>query len=125
MFFLTPRLSDPFESEGSLEYPLAKLLVFTEHKDIIRRGGIASVMKSVYFMLIILNSDAKAYSRNCAFQKEAHKAILSPDTEQIAIPPLDILAPGINMLPYLLLPLAGSEEFDLDVRGSTSSYNDM
>ncbi|KAI0698372.1 DUF383-domain-containing protein [Cytidiella melzeri] len=98
IFFLTPRLSDPFESKGVLEYPLVKLLVFTEHKDTIRRGGIASVMK------------------NCAFRKEAHKAMLSPDTEQVAVPPSDVKAPGINLLPYLLLPLAGPEEFDLDAQ---------
>lgn len=45
MFFLTPRSADPFTSEGTLEYPLAKLLVFTEHKDTIRRGGVASTIK--------------------------------------------------------------------------------
>ncbi|KAI0085759.1 hypothetical protein BDY19DRAFT_895974 [Irpex rosettiformis] len=97
-FFLTPRLSDPFEKEGILEYPLAKLIVFTEHKDTIRRGGVASVMK------------------NCSFKREAHKAILSPDTEKVAISPSTVEAPGINMLPYLLLPLAGPEEFDLDAQ---------
>ncbi|KAI0339412.1 DUF383-domain-containing protein [Trametopsis cervina] len=97
-FFLTPRLSDSLKSEGELEYPLTKLLVFTEHQDTIRRGGIASVMK------------------NCSFQKEAHKALLSPETEKVAAPPSNIEAPGIDMLPYLLLPLAGPEEFDLDAQ---------
>ncbi|KAI0825747.1 DUF383-domain-containing protein, partial [Irpex lacteus] len=97
-FFLTPRFSDPFEKQGVLEYPLAKLVVFTEHKDTIRRGGVASVMK------------------NCAFKKEAHKAILSPDTEKVSTPPSNIEAPGVNMLPYLLLPLAGPEEYDLDAQ---------
>lgn len=41
--------------------------------------------------------------------------MLSPDTEKVAIPPSDIEAPGIDMLPYLLLPLAGPEEYDLEV----------
>ena len=47
MFFLTPRVNDPFDKEGILEYPLAKLLVFTEHKDSIRRGGVAATIKYV------------------------------------------------------------------------------
>ena len=45
MFFLTPRPADSLKSEGELEYPLTKLLVFTEHKDTIRRGGVASTIK--------------------------------------------------------------------------------
>ncbi|KAF7798572.1 hypothetical protein EIP86_009794 [Pleurotus ostreatoroseus] len=96
LFFLTPRASNPLSNEGDLEYPLAKFLVFTEHKDTIRRGGVASIMK------------------NCAFHKEAHRAMLSPDTEKFAIPPSTTVAPGMDVLPYLLLPLAGPEEYDLD-----------
>lgn len=45
MFFLTPRPLDPLKTEGDLEYPLSKLLVFTEHENLIRRGGVASTMK--------------------------------------------------------------------------------
>ena len=41
--------------------------------------------------------------------------MLLQDTEKAAIPPSDVEAPGINMLPYLLLPLAGPEEYDLEV----------
>lgn len=55
MFFLTPRTSDPLKADGDLEYPLTKLLVFTEHKDTIRRGGVASTLKSVR-MLRMCNS---------------------------------------------------------------------
>lgn len=47
-FFLTPRPSDPFDESTDLEYPLAKLLAFTEHKDTIRRGGVASVIKYIF-----------------------------------------------------------------------------
>ena len=53
--------------------------------------------------------------RNCAFNASAHKALLSPETERIAIPPSAVSAPGMDILTYLLLPLAGPEEFDLDV----------
>ncbi|KAF9266715.1 DUF383-domain-containing protein [Marasmius fiardii PR-910] len=95
-FFLTPRPSNSLKPDSDLEYPLAKIISFTEHKNIIRRGGVISVVK------------------NCAFNARAHKAILNPETELIAVPPSTINAPGIGALPYLLLPLAGPEEFDLE-----------
>jgi len=78
------------------EYPLAKLTPFTEHKDVIRRGGVISTIK------------------NCAFYSSAHKALLSTDHTQVAVPPSETTAPGINILPSILLPLAGPEEFDLE-----------
>ncbi|KAL4252871.1 HGH1 family protein [Abortiporus biennis] len=96
MFFLTPTPSDPLKPESPLEYPLSKILVFTEHKDVIRRGGVASTLK------------------NCAFHVQAHKALLTPESEQVAVPPSTVTAPGMDILPYLLLPLAGPEEFDLE-----------
>ncbi|KZT09824.1 DUF383-domain-containing protein [Laetiporus sulphureus 93-53] len=97
MFFLTPRPTDPLKSsDEGLEYPLTKLLVFTEHKDTIRRGGVASTLK------------------NCAFHVQAHRAMLSPEKERVAVPPSTVEAPGMDVLPYLLLPLAGPEEFDLE-----------
>ena len=45
MFFLTPRSSDPLSEDGEPEYPLTKLIVFTEHKDTMRRGGVAATIK--------------------------------------------------------------------------------
>lgn len=96
MFFLTPRPVDPLKAESDMEYPLTKLLVFTEHKDTIRRGGVASTLK------------------NCAFYVQAHRAMLTPDSERIAVPPSSVEASGMDILPYLLLPLAGPEEFDLE-----------
>ncbi|KAJ7114125.1 hypothetical protein C8R44DRAFT_796352 [Mycena epipterygia] len=95
-FFLGPRVSNVLEPDGALEYPLAKLLAFTEHKDTIRRGGVASTIK------------------NCVFHAPGHQAILSPDSVNVSVPPSTSVAPGIDALPYLLLPLAGPEEFDLE-----------
>ncbi|KAJ7493163.1 hypothetical protein B0H11DRAFT_2156243 [Mycena galericulata] len=95
-FFLCPRASTALAPDGGLEYPLAKLVAFTEHKDTIRRGGIASTIK------------------NCVFHAPGHKAILSPDSSNVSVPPSSSVAPGIDALPYLLLPLAGPEEFDLE-----------
>ncbi|RUP45319.1 LOW QUALITY PROTEIN: hypothetical protein BC936DRAFT_148316, partial [Jimgerdemannia flammicorona] len=63
--------------------PLNKLVCFTEHQNIIRRGGVISTIKNV------------------TFETLRHKALLDPT--------------GINILPFILLPLCGPEEFDLDV----------
>ncbi|EJF64058.1 hypothetical protein DICSQDRAFT_159976 [Dichomitus squalens LYAD-421 SS1] len=95
-FFLTPRSIDPLNEDADLEYPLSKIVAFTEHKDTIRRGGVASTIK------------------NCAFQTSAHRALLTEDTDKVVVPPSTVEAPGINVLPYVLLPLAGPEEFDLE-----------
>lgn len=62
--------------------PLVKLLVFTEHKSNVRRKGVASTIKNV------------------AFEIPSHKAFLSDGDG------------GINLLPYVLLPITGSEEYD-------------
>ncbi|KAI8985535.1 DUF383-domain-containing protein [Trametes punicea] len=96
MFFLTPRSSDPFGDDVDLEYPLSKVLAFTEHKDTIRRGGVASTIK------------------NCAFHAPAHRALLASEVEKVTVPPSTVAAPGMDILPYVLLPLAGPEEFDLE-----------
>lgn len=66
--------------------PLTKLTVFTEHPSHTRREGVASTIKNV------------------AFQVDRHPLLLSAD------PPPD----GVDVLPYILLPLAGNEEFDDD-----------
>ncbi|KAG6828550.1 hypothetical protein H0H92_007574 [Tricholoma furcatifolium] len=94
-FFLSAQPSDPSKPD-ELEYPLAKIVSFTEHKDTIRRGGVASTLK------------------NCAFHAPGHKAILSPESEKIAVSPSIATAPGVDALPYILLPLAGPEEFELE-----------
>lgn len=75
-----------------MEYPLCKLLSFTEHPDIIRRGGVVSVIK------------------NCAFVKESHPVLLAPEDETVDG------ACGMHILPAILLPLCGPEEFPIEVR---------
>ena len=45
LFFVTPRQINPLKADDPLEYPLSKLLAFTEHPDLIRRGGVASTLK--------------------------------------------------------------------------------
>jgi hypothetical protein len=68
---------------------LTKLVVFTEHSSDIRRRGVASTIKNV------------------AFEVSFHDKLLSSDPDA-----------GVNILPYLLLPLMGSEEYaDEDTDG--------
>ncbi|GBC00941.1 hypothetical protein RclHR1_04000022 [Rhizophagus clarus] len=62
--------------------PISKLIIFTEHSNIIRRGGVISCIK------------------NCCFETDYHLDMLSEE--------------NINILPYILLPLCGPEEFDTD-----------
>jgi len=95
LFFVTPSSADAL-STSNLEYPISKLTAFTEHADTIRRGGVASVIK------------------NCSFHAPAHRSLLAPEDERVTVPPSDIAAPGVNILPAILLPLAGPEEFDLE-----------
>ncbi|KAG5650955.1 hypothetical protein H0H81_010411 [Sphagnurus paluster] len=97
------------ETEAEYEYPLAKIVSFTEHKDTIRRGGVAATIK------------------NCAFHAPGHRAMLALESERLPIAITSARsstdtrprtrkawAAGIDVLPYILLPLAGPEEFDLE-----------
>ncbi|KXN86739.1 hypothetical protein AN958_09730, partial [Leucoagaricus sp. SymC.cos] len=106
-YFLSPQPTNVLRPTENLSYPLGKIVAFTEHRDKIRRGGVASSIK------------------NCSFLATAHKAILSPESTLTSVAPTTnktstdtttkiIEAPGIDALPYLLLPLTGPEEFDLE-----------
>ena len=74
--------------------PISKLTVFTEHKSHVRRRGVASTIKNV------------------AFEVDKHPLLLADESESIG----DV--PGVNLLPYILLPLAGSEEFSEEESGN-------
>lgn len=65
---------------------LSKLMVFTEHKSIIRRGGCVSAIKNI------------CYGANVA--QKGFEILLNPE---------------LNLLVYILLPLSGSEEYTDDV----------
>ncbi|KAI5480019.1 protein Hgh1 [Pseudohyphozyma bogoriensis] len=74
-----------------VEPPLVKLISFTEHPSTIRRGGVASSIK------------------NAAFEKSAHTRLVAPTNGAAPTPG------SIDLLPQMLLPLCGNEEFDIDV----------
>ncbi|KAJ7068907.1 hypothetical protein B0H15DRAFT_935345 [Mycena belliarum] len=103
------------EEEEELEYPLAKLLPFTEHADVIRRGGVASTIKCVRAAQPMCDPPLTRH-RNCAFHAPGHRALLSADTARVAVAPSALRAPGLDALPALLLPLAGPEELDLEAQ---------
>ncbi|OKL63339.1 hypothetical protein UA08_02116 [Talaromyces atroroseus] len=65
--------------------PVTKLLVFTEHSSDIRRRGVAWTMKNV------------------CFDVPSHPTLLSEDDDT-----------GASLLPYILLPIMGSEEYPDD-----------
>ena len=77
-------------------YPVGRIMVYTEHGDLIRRGGVISAMKNILFV------------------KHAHRLMLAPAPGE-----LDFTrpAPELDILPYLLMPLISGAELakvDLD-----------
>jgi hypothetical protein len=77
--------------------PITKIQVFTDHASHIRRLGVASAIKNV------------------AFHVPAHPLLLSNLSPDPNLPPPSI---GANLLPYILLPLMGPEEYsDEDTEG--------
>lgn len=70
-------------------YPVGRLMVYTEHADLIRRGGVISALKNILFI------------------KHAHKMLLAPaptmeEYESVHAP--------VDILPYLLMPLIDGKE---------------
>ncbi|CAI6340454.1 unnamed protein product [Periconia digitata] len=89
-------LTSPQEHDSSI-IPLTKLQVFTSHSSHIRRLGVASAIK------------------NATFNTQSHPTLLSNLSPDPSLPPPSI---GANLLPYLLLPLMGPEEYaDEDTEG--------
>lgn len=62
--------------------PITKLIVFTSHSSNVRRRGVASTIKNV------------------CFETASHEALI------------DFRDDGIGLMPFLLLPLMGQEEYD-------------
>jgi hypothetical protein len=83
-------LTTPQEHDENV-IPITKIQVFTDHASHIRRLGVASAIKNV------------------AFHIPAHPVLLSNLSSDPNLPPPSI---GANILPYLLLPLMGPEEYD-------------
>ncbi|PWZ00823.1 hypothetical protein BCV70DRAFT_200089 [Testicularia cyperi] len=82
------------------EYPVARITAFTEHPNLIRRGGVISTLKNVLFV------------------KSAHKLLVAPpparegEDEMLAGALRATSRPpsSVDILPYLLLPLCDGKE---------------
>lgn len=86
------------------EYPVARIMAFTEHPDLIRRGGVISALKNILFL------------------KSAHKLLIAPPPASASTgnEKDDLLAgalratsrppSSIDVLPFLLLPLIDGAE---------------
>jgi len=89
-------LTTPSEHDSNI-IPITKIQVFTDHASHIRRLGVASTIKNV------------------AFHVPAHQILVSNLNPDPTLPPPSI---GANLLPYILLPLMGPEEYaDDDTEG--------
>lgn len=96
--FLLPRAAD------QSIVPVTKLIVFTEHKSAIRRRGVANTIKNVAF---------DVPSHPLLLANEGDSVMPSSRQHTNASPGI-----GIGLLPYILLPLMGSEEYsDADTEG--------
>lgn len=104
----------PPDAQLLSESILSKLLIFTEHKDTIRRGGVLSTLKHV------------------AMSAQTHALLITPESEIVNVPHLvddqeqkegpvtEVKVRGIDIVTKVLGPLMGGEEIDIDVRFSLS-----
>ncbi|CAD6887127.1 unnamed protein product [Tilletia controversa] len=115
-YFITP--SPASESESASAYPVSRIATYTEHPDLIRRGGVISAMKNILFV------------------KSAHILLLAPPPFSTSSPanirgapfpksrpsPYDHLTSlELDVLPWLLLPLiSGSELEKVDIEEQES-----
>ncbi|KDN46118.1 hypothetical protein K437DRAFT_256298 [Tilletiaria anomala UBC 951] len=117
LFAAQEKTSREAETEReATDYAVARIMVFTEHPDLIRRGGVISALKNILFI------------------KSAHEVLVAPPALPLPASSLrkdaDALcekmlrgaaarraaaAASLDVLPYLLLPLcAGTELSELD-----------
>lgn len=68
-------------------YPVGRIIVYTEHADLIRRGGVISAMKNILFL------------------KQAHELLLAPAPSMESVD-----RPHLDILPYILMPLIDGKE---------------
>lgn len=86
-FFVQPIVDGDKTSADA--YPVGRIMVYTEHANLIRRGGVISALKNILFI------------------KHAHKMLLAPAPEMKGYE--DHTAP-VDVLPYVLMPLIDGKE---------------
>lgn len=89
--------------------PISKLTVFTEHSSEVRRRGVASTIKNV------------------AFEVDRHALLLAGDDEMVKTGTGGDgeLVEGVNILPYILLPLVSGAEDNFSDDESAQMLSDL
>ncbi|WWC92461.1 uncharacterized protein L201_007419 [Kwoniella dendrophila CBS 6074] len=92
--FPHPSTADPSDQDEPL---LSKIVVYTEHPDTIRRGGALGCIK------------------NCAMDRGSMGWLLASEHDRVRLPSDPTRrVKGVDVLPYVLSPLMGPEEYDID-----------
>ncbi|OCF45537.1 cytoplasmic protein [Kwoniella heveanensis CBS 569] len=92
--FPQPSSAEPSEEDEPL---LSKIVVYTEHPDTIRRGGALGCIK------------------NCAMDRGSMGWLLASEQDRVRLPSdPSRKVKGVDVLPYVLSPLMGPEEYDID-----------
>ncbi|WRT70850.1 uncharacterized protein IL334_007849 [Kwoniella shivajii] len=92
--FPQPSEADPSDDDEPL---LSKIVVYTEHPDTIRRGGSLGCIK------------------NCAMDRGSMGWLLASENDRVRLPSDPTRrVKGVDVLPYVLAPLMGPEEYDID-----------
>ncbi|WWC72725.1 uncharacterized protein I206_106689 [Kwoniella pini CBS 10737] len=92
--FPSPSTAEPSEEDEPL---LSKIVVYTEHPDTIRRGGALGCIK------------------NCAMDRGSMGWLLASEQDRVRLPSdPSRRVKGVDVLPYVLAPLMGPEEYDIE-----------
>ncbi|KAI5452890.1 Protein hgh1 [Naganishia albida] len=92
-----PKPVDPETFSPEDEPLLTKIVVYTEHKDTIRRGGALGCIK------------------NAAMDRASHPFLLATEHDRVTLPSNPSRkVKGVDVLPWVLSPLMGPEEIDMD-----------
>ncbi|WVQ72728.1 hypothetical protein IAR50_002288 [Cryptococcus sp. DSM 104548] len=92
--FPQPAEAQPSEDDEPL---LSKIVVYTGHPDLIRRGGALGCIK------------------NCAMDRASMVWLLASEDDRVRLPsdPSRMIK-GVDVLPWVLAPLMGPEEYDIE-----------
>ncbi|KAK0546399.1 Protein hgh1 [Tilletia horrida] len=121
-FFITP--SPASASSSATAYPVSRIAAYTEHPDLIRRGGVISAIKNILFVksahaLLLAPPETSSSTpdkvRGAPFPSTRPEPYTSTFAE--AIESTDVL----DILPSLLLPLiSGAELAEVDLEDQES-----
>ncbi|ORX40811.1 cytoplasm protein [Kockovaella imperatae] len=92
--FPQPSTASPSENDEPL---LSKIVIYTEHPDLIRRGGALGCIK------------------NCAMDRGSMGWLLASEHDRVRLPSdPSRTVKGVDVLPWVLSPLMGPEEYEME-----------